>query len=85
VNQPKVKTRNRSLFLFIRKIKKGTPASKYFEIPKGYKKVANMMELMGMDMSEHKEKSSKAAGEDKKSGSQLPFKLPKGNKGLFGK
>jgi hypothetical protein len=69
----------------LRKIKKGTPASEYFEIPTGYKKVANMMELMGMDMSENKEKSSKAADEDEKSGSQLPFELPKGIKGLFGK
>ncbi len=68
----------------LRNIKEGTPASKYFEIPKGYKKVANMMELMGMDMLEHKDKSSKAAGENETSGSQLPFKLPKGLKGLFG-
>lgn len=68
----------------LRNIKKGSPASKYFEIPKEYKKVSNMMELMGMDMSEHEEKPSKAAGEDKESGSHFPFKLPKGIKGLFG-
>ena len=68
----------------LRNIKKGSPASKYFEIPKEYKKVSNMMELMGMDMSEHEEKPSKAAGEDKESDSQFPFKVPKGIKGLFG-
>jgi hypothetical protein len=68
----------------LRNIKKGSPASKYFEIPKEYKKVSNMMELMGMDMSEHEEKPSKTAGEDEESDTQLPFKLPKGIKGLFG-
>jgi len=69
----------------LRNIKKGSPAGKYFEVPKGYNKVSNMMELMGMDMSEHEEKPPKAAGEDKESDSQLPFKIPKGIKGLFGK
>jgi len=69
----------------LRNIKEGSPASKYFEIPKEYKKVSNMMELMGMDMSGHEEKPPKAAGEDEESGSQFPFKLPKGIKGLFGK
>jgi Domain of unknown function (DUF4412) len=69
----------------LRNIKKGSPASKFFEIPKEYKKVSNMMELMGVDMSERKEKPSKAAGEDKESDPQFPFKLPKGIKGLFGK
>ena len=68
----------------LRNIKEGSPAGKYFEIPKDYKKVSNMMELMGMDMSGHEEKPSKAAEEDEESGSQLPFKLPKGIKGLFG-
>jgi hypothetical protein len=69
----------------LRNIKEGSPASKYFEIPKEYKKVSNMMELMGMDMSGQEEKPSKADGEDKESDSQFPFKLPKGIKGLFGK
>ena len=69
----------------LRNIKKGAPGNKYFEVPKEYKKVSNMMELMGMDMSEHKEKPSKSADEDKGAGSQLPFKLPKEIKGLFGK
>ena len=68
----------------LRNIKKGSPASKYFEIPKEYKKVSNMMELMGMDMSGHEEKPSKAADEDKESGSRFPFKLPKGIKVLMG-
>jgi len=39
---------------------------------------------MGLDMSEHEEKPSKAASGDKESGSSFPFKLPKGIKGLFG-
>lgn len=69
----------------LRNIKEGSPVNKYFEIPKEYKKASNMMELMGMDMSEHEEKPSKAAGEDKESDSQFPFKVPKGIKDLFGK
>ena len=69
----------------LRNIKEGSPAGKYFEIPTEYKKVSNMMELMGVDMSGHEEKPPKAAGEDKESGSQFPFKIPKGIKGLFGK
>ena len=68
----------------LRNIKEGSPASKYFEIPKEYKKVSNMMELMGMDMSGQEEKPSKAAGEDQESDSPFPFKVPKGIKGLFG-
>ncbi len=43
----------------LRNIKKGSPASKYFEVPKEYKKVSNMMELMGMDMSGREGKPSK--------------------------
>ena len=69
----------------LRNIKEGSPAGKYFEIPKEYKKVSNMMELMGMGISEHEEKPSTSAGEDKESGSQFPFKMPKGIKGMFGK
>ena len=68
----------------LRNVKEGSPAGKYFEIPKEYKKVSNMMELMGMDMSGQEEKPSKAAGEDQESDSQFPFKVPKGIKGLFG-
>ena len=68
----------------LRNIKEGSPAGKYFEIPNEYKKASNMMELMGMDMSGHEEKPSKADGEDKESVSQFPFKVPKGIKGLFG-
>ena len=68
----------------LRNIKKGAPAGKYFEVPKEYKKVSNMMELMGMDMSGYEEKPSKDAGEDKESDSGFPIKLPKKIKGLFG-
>lgn len=68
----------------LRNIMEGSPAGKYFEIPKDYQKVSNMMELMGIDMSGHEEKPSEAAGENKESGSQFPFKIPKGIKGLFG-
>ena len=68
----------------LRKIKEGTPASKYFEIPKGYKKVANVMELMAMDMSELEEKPSKPVEEDESSDSPLPFKLPKKIQDLLG-
>jgi hypothetical protein len=69
----------------LRNIKKGSPANKYFEIPEGYTKVSNIMELMGMDMSEHERQPSKNADEDNETGSHLPFKLPKGLKDLFGK
>ena len=69
----------------LRNIKEGSPAGKYFEIPKDYQKVSNMMELMGIDMSGHEEKPSKDTGEDKESGSKFPFKIPKGIKDLFGK
>ena len=69
----------------LRNIKEGSPSGKYFEIPKDYQKVSNMMELMGIDMSEHEEKPSTEAGEDKESGSKFPFKIPKGIKDLFGK
>jgi hypothetical protein len=80
----RTKTQNGSM-TELRNIKEGSSAGKYFEVPKGYKQVSNMMELMGMSISEHKEKPSKVAGEDKGSGSGLPFKLPKGIKDLFGK
>jgi hypothetical protein len=72
----------------LRNIKKGSPSNNYFEIPNEYKKVSNMMELMDMNMSEHEKKPQKDAGEDKESGSGLPFKLPKlpkGIKDIFGK
>ena len=68
----------------LRNIKEGSQDGKYFEIPKEYKKASNMMELMGMDTSGYEEKPSKDAGEDKESDSSLPFKIPKGIKGLFG-
>ena len=68
----------------LRNIKEGSQDNKYFEIPKEYKKVSNVMELMGMDTSGYEEKPSKDASEDKESGSSLPFKIPKGIKGLFG-
>ena len=67
----------------LKNLKKGTPPGKYFEIPKGYKKVSNMMELMGM--SGHGGKFSKTARGNKKSTSQVPFNLPKEINGLFGK
>lgn len=69
----------------LRNIKEGTPAKEYFEVPKKYKKVSNMIDLMGMNMSEGEKEPSKAASEDKESGSHFPFKIPKGIKGLFGK
>ena len=79
----------------LRNIKEGSPASKYFEVPKDYKQVSNMMELLGMNMGETKTErskmeppkteSSKPEGEDKGSGFHLPFKLPKGVTDLFKK
>ena len=77
----------------LKNIKEQTPSSKYFEVPKDYKQVSNMMALMGINMQEFKTGSSKMeepktegskpAEEDKESGAHLPFKLPKALKGLF--
>jgi len=64
----------------LRNIKEGAPANKYFEVPKKYKKVSNMLELMGMDISGSGTKRSKPANKGKESGFQLPFKLPAGIK-----
>jgi hypothetical protein len=68
----------------LRNIKEGAPAAKYFEVPREYKKVSNMMELMGMDMSERGKESPEAADNENTSGSQFPFKLPEGVKLPFG-
>ncbi len=77
----------------LRNIKEQSTPNKYFEVPKGYKQASNMIELMGINMEElntgsskmeePNTESSKPAGEDNESGSHLPFKLPKGLKGLF--
>jgi outer membrane lipoprotein-sorting protein len=77
----------------LRNIKEQSTPNKYFEVPKGYKQVSNMIALMGINMEElntggskmdqSNTESSKPAGEDKESVSQFPFKLPKGLKGLF--
>ena len=64
----------------LRNIKKGAPAAKYFEVPREFKKVSNMMELMGMDMSERGKDSPEATDNGNTSGSQFPFKLPEGVK-----
>lgn len=59
----------------LRNIKVGRPANKYFEVPKDYRKVANMMELLA-----EKDEVDDAQEVDKKaedSGLKLPFKLPK--------
>ena len=79
----------------LRNIKERSTSSKYFEVPKDYKQVSNMMELLGINMGEFKNErskmeepkteSSKASGEDKDSGLHLPFKLPKGITDLFKK
>jgi hypothetical protein len=69
----------------LRNIKEGVPAAKYFEVPGDYKKASNMMELMGVDMSERGNESPAAADDEDTSGSQFPFKLPKGIKLPFGK
>ena len=77
----------------LRNIKEGSPAGKYFEVPKDYKQVSNMMELLGINMEqpkserskmeEPKTESSKPSREDKDSGLHFPFKLPKGIKDLL--
>ncbi len=67
----------------LKDIKEQSTPNKYFEVPKDYKPVSNMMELLGMNMPEPNKESSNTAGEDKESGSHFPFKLPKGLKGIF--
>ena len=64
----------------LRNIKEGAPANKYFEVHKEYKKVSNMMELMGMNISGSGAKRSTPGNKSKGSGSRLPFKLPEGIK-----
>ena len=60
----------------IRNFKKGAPSNSLFELPKGYRKVSNMMELF-MD-------GAGQEGSDSEEGSGLPFKMPKGMKLPFG-
>jgi Domain of unknown function (DUF4412) len=77
----------------LRNIKERSTPAKYFEVPGGYKQVSNMIELLGINMEElkagslkteePKTESQKPAGEDKESGSHLPFKIPKALKDLF--
>lgn len=67
----------------LRNIKERSPENKYFEVPKDYKPVSNMMALLGMNMPEPNKERSNTAGEDKESDSQFPFKIPKGLKGIF--
>jgi len=79
----------------LRNIKEHSTSAKYFEVPKDYKQVSNMMELIGINMGEFKTErskteepkteSSKAAEENKDSGLHLPFKLPKGITDIFKK
>ncbi|MCK5324299.1 MAG: DUF4412 domain-containing protein, partial [Desulfobulbaceae bacterium] len=59
----------------LRNIKKGAPSGKHFEIPSGYTKVSNMMELMGMGRGMNRQQRSKG-GQEMPSG--LPFQLPDG-------
>jgi hypothetical protein len=43
----------------LRNIKERSTSSKYFEVPKDYKQVSNMMELLGINMEEFKTERSK--------------------------
>jgi hypothetical protein len=71
----------------LRNIEKGMPAAKYFEIPKDYKKVSNMMAVMGMEFSEDEGDDAEVEQEDAHPldrSFDLPkelknFKLPSGN------
>ncbi len=42
----------------LRNIKKGSPSGKHFRLPKGYKKVSNMMEVFGMNFEEMEKEQS---------------------------
>lgn len=59
----------------LKNIVKGTPAAKVFEIPGDYKKVSNMMTLMGMEMSDEEMREMQ---EMQKAGGGHPFGLPQG-------
>ena len=70
----------------LRNLEKGMPAAKYFEIPKDFKKVPNMMAVMGMEFSEDEGEDKDLEQEDanpKNRSFDLPkdlknFKLPSG-------
>ena len=69
----------------IRNIKKGAPDKKYFKLPKGYKKVGNIMAAMGMDFGHMKapetapaaaKVTSKKKAESAKTSQEKAFKTP---------
>jgi len=63
----------------LRNIKKGNPDDKYFQVPKDYQKVSNLMELMEMSFSED---TNDPENKDT-APSKQPFKLPEGIKNPF--
>ncbi|MCD4675766.1 MAG: DUF4412 domain-containing protein [Desulfobacula sp.] len=66
----------------IRNIDKGAPSSKIFQLPKGYKKVDNIMMAMGMDFGSMKKNNEPApvSRESNKDTQKKPFKMPNINK-----
>jgi hypothetical protein len=60
----------------LRNLEKGVPAAKYFEIPKDYKKVPNMMAVMGLEFSEDEGEDATLEEEDANPRNRS-FDLPK--------
>jgi Domain of unknown function (DUF4412) len=67
----------------MRNIQKGKPEAGLFEVPKDYKQVANIMELMGEGRRRTGKEKSQTSGTE--GGSQFPAKLPPGLKLPFPK
>jgi hypothetical protein len=66
----------------MRNIRKGKPEASLFEVPKDYKPVAYIMELMGNDRAVDEEQQDAGA---EKSDFKFPIKLPPGMKLPFPK
>ena len=66
----------------IRNIDKGAPPSKIFQLPKGYKKVDNIVMAMGMDFGSMEKNNGTApvSQESNKDTPKKPFKMPNINK-----
>lgn len=63
----------------IRNIDKGAPDKKYFKMPKGYKKVDNMMAAMGMDFGRRKDSKTAAPGTTAPAATKVPSEKKAGS------
>lgn len=65
----------------LRNIRKGTPSDKYFQVPKGYKKVSSIIAVMDMGTERDRgDQQYESEGKDQHRNGGLPFKIPEGLK-----